>query len=187
MPKTKVCKPNGYWTLDTCKGDAVRFQHRSDWFKDSPSAYLAAQRNGWLEQCCGHMTRKPGSGKGGGCKEYQIPAFKECNDCGETMPLKLFHKHPQTRDGRMGHCKSCHSARNDNRLNHAGWANKKAIRAIYAERDRLNDLGDEKYVVDHIIPCKGRLVSGLHVENNLRVITWRENAAKLNKYEICSP
>ena len=116
--------------------------------------------------------------------EYQVPAFKECNDCGETMPLGLFHRHPKPRDGRMGHCKACHEVRQDSRLNKAAWADKKAIRAIYAERDRLNALGGEKYVVDHIIPCKGRLVSGLHVENNLRVITWRENAEKLNKYAV---
>ena len=187
MPKAEGCKPNGYWTLESCRDDAARFQYRSDWFKDSASAYLAARRNGWLEHCCGHMTRKPGSGKGSkgrAREEYQIPAFKECSDCGETMPLELFHKHPQPRDGRMGHCKSCHESRNKDRLHEPAWADKKAIRAIYAERDRLNALGGEKYVVDHIIPCKGKLVSGLHVENNLRVITWRENAEKLNKYAV---
>ena len=182
MPKFKGCKPNGYWTLDACKDDATRFQHRSDWFKGSSPAYLAARRNGWLEQCCGHMTRKPRSG--GGEAEYQIPAFKECNDCSETMPLEMFHKHPQPRDGRMGHCKSCHNIRQDERLNTVAWADKKAIRAVYAERDRLNAMGGEKYVVDHIIPCKGKLVSGLHVADNLRVITWRENAEKTNRYAV---
>ena len=78
---------------------------------------------------------------------------------------QLFYKHPEVKDGRMGHCKACHEVRQDKRLNKVSWADKKAIRAIYAERDRLNALGGEKYVVDHIIPCKGKLVSGLRREN----------------------
>ena len=177
MPKAIGCKPNGYWTLDACKDDAARFRYRGDWFKNSSSAYLVAQRNGWLDQCCDHMTRKPR-----GREAFQVPAFKECNDCGETMPLELFHKHPQPRDGRMGHCKSCHESRSKDRLHEPEWADKKAIRAIYAERDRMNALGGERYVVDHIIPCRGRLAWGLHVAENLRVITWQENAEKSNKY-----
>ena len=114
--------------------------------------------------------------------EYQVPAFKECNDCSETMPLELFYRHPRPRDGRMGHCKACHEVRQDKRLNTVAWADKKAIRRVYAERDRLNAQGGERYVVDHIIPCNGRKVSGLHVAENLRVITWQANAEKYNKY-----
>ena len=38
--------------------------------------------------------------------------------------------------------------------------------------------------VDHQIPLRGKLVSGLHVPNNLRVVPWFENQAKTNKYEI---
>ena len=38
--------------------------------------------------------------------------------------------------------------------------------------------------VDHIIPLQGAIVSGLHVEGNLRVITATENMIKRNRYEV---
>jgi hypothetical protein len=58
------------------------------------------------------------------------------------------------------------------------WADRAAIRAMYREAKRLSKLTGEMHVVDHIVPLDGKLVCGLHVEWNLRVIHWRENAVK---------
>ena len=63
------------------------------------------------------------------------------------------------------------------------WADRDAIAEIYAEAARLTRTTGRAYVVDHVIPLKGRAVSGLHVENNLRVIERLENARKSNKWE----
>lgn len=49
---------------------------------------------------------------------------------------------------------------------------------MYREAKRLSKLTGEMYVVDHIVPLDGKLVCGLHVPWNMRVIHWRENAVK---------
>ncbi len=40
-----------------------------------------------------------------------------------------------------------------------------------------------QFVVDHVIPLQGRMVCGLHVEGNLRVVPASVNARKHNFYD----
>jgi hypothetical protein len=61
------------------------------------------------------------------------------------------------------------------------WADKKAMEQFYRLAAALST-PDQPYQVDHIIPLRGKTVSGLHVETNLRVITAEENAHKSNKF-----
>jgi hypothetical protein len=63
------------------------------------------------------------------------------------------------------------------------WANREAIALFYVEAALLTRTTGRRFVVDHIIPLKGREVSGLHVETNLRVVERFDNARKSNKWE----
>ena len=63
------------------------------------------------------------------------------------------------------------------------WANREAIRQVYADAREFRAAGLD-VCVDHIIPIRGELVSGLHVENNLRVCLSSVNQLKSNSFEI---
>jgi hypothetical protein len=41
-----------------------------------------------------------------------------------------------------------------------------------------------KWSVDHIIPVRGKVVSGLHTWNNLQVIPMQQNRSKFNRLEV---
>jgi len=61
-----------------------------------------------------------------------------------------------------------------------GWADLKAIRAIYEECRYITNLTGEEYHVDHIVPLQSKIVCGLHWERNLRIIPGPENCSKSN-------
>jgi hypothetical protein len=48
-------KPNGYWTLERCKEDALKYNTRTEWQYQKGSSYNSARRNGWVDECCKHM------------------------------------------------------------------------------------------------------------------------------------
>jgi hypothetical protein len=62
------------------------------------------------------------------------------------------------------------------------WANLMLIYEFYAEARELTRTSGTKHVVDHVIPLQGKFVCGLHVENNLQVLTASENSKKKNKF-----
>jgi len=64
------------------------------------------------------------------------------------------------------------------------YANKFFILEAYRLAQLRTKLTGIRHVVDHIIPIKGKLVCGLHIETNLQVITAHENLRKSNVFVI---
>jgi 5-methylcytosine-specific restriction endonuclease McrA len=58
------------------------------------------------------------------------------------------------------------------------WSDISKLHEVYK---KAKELGLE---VDHIIPLKNELVCGLHVPDNLQLLSRTENAKKCNKFDI---
>ena len=62
------------------------------------------------------------------------------------------------------------------------WADTKKINAIYDEAARLTRETGIPHEVDHIYPLRSKVMCGLHVEANLRVIPMPVNRSKSNRW-----
>jgi hypothetical protein len=56
------------------------------------------------------------------------------------------------------------------------------IKEIYSLASLRSKVFGFSWHVDHIIPVRGKKVSGLHVPSNLQVIPWIDNVKKHNKF-----
>jgi len=51
-------KPNNYWTKEKCKEEALKYETRNEFQRNSRSAYTASRRNFWIDEICIHMREK---------------------------------------------------------------------------------------------------------------------------------
>lgn len=124
-----------------------------------------------------------GSGSTGGISwRYtllELVDHKYCNSCNQIKPSNDFYKRY---DKLRAECRSCSIVNSKIHKYYIhertpNWANMNIIEHIYKNCPR-------GYHVDHIIPLRGDLVSGLHVENNLQYLTAEQNRFKSNKFLI---
>jgi hypothetical protein len=64
------------------------------------------------------------------------------------------------------------------------WSDRRAIEDLYREAQRLTEETGIPHEVDHIIPLIGRGVCGLHIPQNMQILTRTENRRKHNHADV---
>ena len=53
----RLIPPKGFYTLEKCKEEALKYQTKKDFVLGSPRFYDAAHRFKWISLCCAHMKK----------------------------------------------------------------------------------------------------------------------------------
>jgi hypothetical protein len=115
-----------------------------------------------------------------------------CRDCRKAYLASFRAKHKQAIRAQAAQWKKRHPAKvcADTMARQARqamamprWVNARDIEAVYSESARISGETGVRHEVDHIVPLRGRGVSGLHVPWNLRVITREANGLKGNRFD----
>ena len=129
---------------------------------------------------------------------------KRCGVCDQVFPTTAFHHAPSQShpDSACPKCanerkiaanarwratekgaeaiKAAHADRRVRRSPSRYWGHGE-VNEIYANARALTRRTGVRHHVDHILPIKHPLVSGLHVPENLQILTARDNSRKRNK------
>lgn len=115
--------------------------------------------------------------------------LKLCTICKEWKLPEVFPYGSTSLDGKRPLCKECQNIKHNAKRSRASyatplWVDRVAVDVIYAIAQQRTKIEGIQYEVDHVVPLNGRLVSGLHVPWNLRVVTKAENRAKRNNHAV---
>ena len=136
-----------------------------------------------------------------------LTPYKRCFECSTIKYRKEFSKDVARDDNLNPRCKVCDRVQSkdtyvkikndpvmykEHKKRYRFYSSKRKARKLqatpsWADLEKIKEIYlncPEGYQVDHIIPLQGKLVCGLHVENNLQYLTSEENRRKSNKFEV---
>jgi len=98
---------------------------------------------------------------------------------------ELYQKNREWKKKNRGACNAAEARRRAQKIQATpAWADQAAIKSLYEEAKRLQDLLGIEFHIDHVLPLQGELVCGLHVETNLQVVPATLNMKKSNKFKV---
>jgi len=115
-------------------------------------------------------------------KEKNIGKFKEWHKQNYIEKKAIYNK--QSTEWMKNHPEFSRYARSLKRMATPKFADLNKIKEIYKQATELQKTTGKKFHVDHIVPIKGKIVCGLHVEWNLQILPARENIVKGNKFYV---
>ena len=127
----------------------------------------------------------------GGAQKHLYRAT--CKPCHKKASLTYDQENPEQRSARYAKWRkknlpvmAAHQAkaRAQRLLREVKWADVQYIKDVYANAAEATKLFGVPFEVDHVVPLQGKLVSGLHVEDNLQVLPKHQNRSKNNAWTI---
>ena len=114
--------------------------------------------------------------------------LKYCAQCNNIIDISQFRKNNSTVSGLQDQCRDCHQENTSRTQAHRQAKRRTSIinrTPTWSEEEKIKEFYNKcptGHHVDHIIPLQGKIVSGLHVLDNLQYLTEQENLKKGNKY-----
>jgi len=149
------------------KDNAEKIAVRKKKYRQEHSEEIAVYGKGWHQE---NVERVSTNNK----KYREENAEKEAVRC-----KKYRHENPDKVNARNAKRRAAKKKRVPKWLNKA---RKAEIVVLYTQARELTKLTGIQFHVDHIVPLQGKTVSGLHIPDNLQVLTEHENCSKSNKH-----
>lgn len=112
-------------------------------------------------------------------KEYRIEKAKRWNLENKDKFLNNVKKYMKNNKGKANFW--CRSRQIKKLLATPFWADTTKIKQIYIDCALISEMTGVIHHVDHILPLRGKDISGLHVEYNLQILPAHFNQVKSNK------